>query len=168
MTSFRFAIWLIPAVALGVVACGGGGDSRPSFDVDAAYELRLDAFDGSAFSLDELGPRPIVVNFWATDCAPCVHEMPAFQQVHADLGEAVAFVGIDVDDRPDEADEFATRTGVTYTLVRDPDFAIATAFQASALPTTIVFAADRSIVAVHLGALTADDLRERIDEALDT
>ena len=79
--------------------CLGGGD-----DVD------LSTLDG-----------PLVVNFWAQNCAPCRTEMPILQEFHEDRRGDVGVIGIDWQDvQPEAALELARATGVTYPLLADP------------------------------------------------
>lgn len=109
---------------------------------------------------------PTVVNFWATWCAFCVEEMPDFETVHADLGDSIRFVGVDREDRVAEAVELARRTGVTYTLVEDPDGAFFRAVEGRGMPTTLFVDADGTIVYSHAGPLSERRLRELLEEHL--
>ena len=122
--------------------------------------------DGSRSSLAALKGRPVVLNFWATTCAPCIKEMPAIEAVHKALGDRVAFVGIDVRDSVSGGQEFVQRTGVTYTIGRDPSGDIFTSFDAVNLPTTVLLDAEGTIVATHTGALDEAKLRSLIDSKL--
>ncbi len=86
----------LPAVTL---PCLGGGD-----DVD------LSTLRG-----------PLVINLWASNCGPCVKEMPALQQFHERYGDRVGVLGIDfVDTQPEAALALMARTGATYPSLADP------------------------------------------------
>lgn len=64
---------------------------------------------------------PLVVNLWASNCAPCRTEMPVLQDFHERYGEQVAVLGVDYQDvQPEAALDLAKQTGVTYPLVADP------------------------------------------------
>src|SRR5438034_1158806 len=78
----------------------------------ASYEK----FEAGTGQLADFKGRPVVLNFWASDCAPCVSEMPAFERAHQRFGDKVAFVGLDVESRDDAARRLAAQTGVTYPL----------------------------------------------------
>jgi thiol-disulfide isomerase/thioredoxin len=99
-----------PADALGVAPpVDLVGQPRPDFQlVDAAGQtLSVDAFDG----------RVLLVNFWATWCAPCVDEMPMLSQLHQDYaGQDFAVVGIALDD-PERAQKFARKLQVGYPVL---------------------------------------------------
>ena len=122
--------------------------------------------DGGSTSLAALRGKPVVLNFWATTCAPCVKEMPAIESVHQALGDRVTFVGMDVRDSVSGGQEFVKRTGVTYTIGRDPSGDIFTSFDALNLPTTVLINEKGVVVATHTGALTVASLRSLVESKL--
>jgi thiol-disulfide isomerase/thioredoxin len=132
-----------------------------------APEVVFERFDGQQARLEDWRGRPVVVNFWASWCPPCVAEMrDAFEPLHAEFGDRVVFLGIDVQDTPAAARQVVERTGVTYELAVDPDGALFTAFGGFGMPTTVLVNADGRIVAQHTGALTRADLDALIGQHL--
>ncbi|HJR25733.1 MAG TPA: redoxin family protein [Acidimicrobiales bacterium] len=127
---------------------------------------RFTEFDGTEVALASLRGGPVVVNFFASYCTPCITEMPALEEVHQQLGDQVTFLGLAVADREDEASELIERTGVTYRTAQDRDSSVITALGGSRLPTTVLLAADGSIAARHSGQLDADDLRQLLADEL--
>jgi cytochrome c biogenesis protein CcmG, thiol:disulfide interchange protein DsbE len=123
-------------------------------------------FDGGEKRFAEYEGTPLVVNVWASTCAPCVKEMPTFEAVHQERGDTVAFVGLNNQDRADKADELAAKTGVTYDLLRDPlgDFFVE--MELAAMPTTLFVDAKGKVVYSKAGSLDADELSAIIDEKL--
>jgi thiol-disulfide isomerase/thioredoxin len=140
-----------------------GGDVSGKPAPDARFAL---LGGGDSMSLADLKGTPVVVNFFATWCVPCVKEMPGFEQVHQEIGDELAFVGIDLRDSESGARELVDKTGVTYTIGRDPSGSLFEAFDAVNMPSTFLIAADGTVVASHAGALTADELRDLIDKNL--
>lgn len=185
------ALALVAALGAGALAAGSGGsaaddrgngtDARgPSGGSGATegYELteapagaavpdspqavRLGALDGGADrTLGEFMGRPMVVNFFASWCAPCVIEMPAIENVHQDLGDQVAFVGLASRDAPADARETVEATGVTYPTFADADDAV-TWFGGLSMPTSVFLDATGKVLDVHSGPLTEDELRAEI------
>jgi cytochrome c biogenesis protein CcmG/thiol:disulfide interchange protein DsbE len=108
----------------------------------------------------ELRGYPVVVNKWASWCAPCRGEFPAFQKAGLQLGKRVAFLGLDGQDNDGNARKFLTQFPVTYPSYRDPDLKISSRIQAGiAFPTTIFFDKNGKLVYAHPGPYkTAADL----------
>ena len=67
----------------------------------------------------------MVINTWASNCGPCIKEMPALQQFHQMYGDQVAVLGIDfLDTQPGAALALAEETGATYPSLADPEGAL--------------------------------------------
>ncbi|CAN5600111.1 hypothetical protein BH23ACT7_BH23ACT7_17330 [soil metagenome] len=115
--------------------------------------------EGRDISLADYRGAPLVVNLWATWCAPCVEEMPALQEV-ARAGEGqVAFLGVDVNDDAAKAEAFVERLGIGYDLAADPREEFARAVEAFGMPTTLFVGPTGTIVYRHTGPLDAAQLR---------
>jgi thiol-disulfide isomerase/thioredoxin len=123
-------------------------------------------FDSREVSLSSLRGTPVVVNFFASTCAPCIKEMPALEQVHQELGDQVHFLGLDVGERAAAGRDFVRKTGVTYQTARDPESTVIGALGGTVLPTTVVLDASGNIVATHPGQLTAAELRKLLADEL--
>jgi thiol-disulfide isomerase/thioredoxin len=177
------ALALVAALGVVAVADGGGaegaGDAAGSGGTSEGYELspvgelpgsvaevRLGSLDGGDDrSLGELtGTTPVVVNFFASWCVPCIDEMPAFERVHRSLGDRVAFVGMANRDAPEDALATVEATGVTYPTFDDPDASALTYFGGLAMPTTVFIDEAGEVVDVNSGALTEAELRARITD----
>ena len=92
--------------------------------------------------LSTLQGSPVVVNFFASTCVPCITEMPALEEVHAEFGDRVEFLGLAVFDRPEEAQRLVEQTGVTYPTAQDKDGTAIEALGGTMLPTTVLLDAD--------------------------
>ncbi|HEY3531644.1 MAG TPA: TlpA disulfide reductase family protein [Casimicrobiaceae bacterium] len=104
----------------------------------------------------------LVVNFWATWCAPCREEMPEFVRIQSrDAGKGVQFVGIAVDDAAKVRD-FAHEIGLNYPALIGGFGAIELSRtlgnQLSALPFTVVLGRDGRVALTHLGPLKPAEL----------
>jgi thiol-disulfide isomerase/thioredoxin len=119
-------------------------------------------FGGGSTSVAGHAGTPVVLNFWASFCAPCITEMPALEQVHQQVGDDVTFVGLAVTDREDAARGLAARTGVSYELGFDPNGQIIGESGGTVLPTTVFIDADGTVVDIHTGQIDAAELREKI------
>lgn len=189
----RGAWWIAALVGIGVLAAAiaagffSGGDlggtrseGQPAAPAEPAVDLvpregsgrplpdfTLQGFGGrGSVSAADFRGKPLVLNFWASWCPFCIQEMPGFEQVHRELGEAVAFLGVDLQDDPALAKDLAERTGVTYTLAEDPDGSLFAAVEGLGMPTTLLVSADGRIVQKITGPLKADQLRRLILDQL--
>jgi thiol-disulfide isomerase/thioredoxin len=165
VTAGRRFIALLVAVTGVLAACGGDstgqvGDPLPDVEIHALT-------DDTVRSLADI-EGPAVVNLWATWCAPCRAEIPAFEEVHQARGDGVRFIGVNIGDAPDAARKFLDDVGASYDQYLDPDGYVVTELGTTNMPVTFVIADDGAITTRHLGAMTADDLNAAIDEALGT
>lgn len=122
---------------------------------------------GTPRSIDEFSGTPMLINFWATWCAPCLREMPMFETVWQERGgdRRLQIVGIAID-RPDDIATWVEQTGVTYPILQGRADAMEVAGRFgpafAGLPFTVFITGDRQILLMHSGELT----RERLDEIL--
>lgn len=153
---------LVSAIVLLAAACGGGDDELAGPPVpDRSFET----FEGSTTSLADFD-EPLVVNFWASWCPPCVAEMPDLERVHQAVRDEVRFIGVNTQDSRQDADRLVEQTGVTYDLGFDPDGELFRDFEVVAMPSTFFVDADGAVVHRHAGLLTEQRLTELIDEHL--
>ena len=122
----------------------------PLADLGPAGGLRLPATDGA----------PMVINFWASWCAPCVEEMPMLQRVADDLD--VTVVGVDYIDQTDKAVELAGELGIRYPLVRDDEGTFGEAVGLFGTPTTLLVDRDGVVRRRLTGELTEQQLRDAV------
>lgn len=129
-------------------------------------DIALPRFDGSELRTGDFRGQPLVINFWASWCVPCVDEMPAFQEVHESLGDSVAFLGVNSRDTVDSAEQMIETTGVTYELARDVDGALARALDVASLPVTVLVLPDGTIVETLQREVSGARLCEAINQTL--
>lgn len=125
--------------------------------------LSFTYWDGTPGSFADFRGQPLVVNFWASWCPACLAEMPDFESVHAVLGDEVQFLGANIQeiDRR-EAQKLLNQTGVSYTLMEDPDGEIYNFFGGISMPTTVFIDAEGNVADTHSGAIFAGDLEATI------
>lgn len=181
-----FAALIAIAATLGVAACGSDsgtsgdyGDEAPDYDEALAgapaplaalhaqaNELLGGGADAYEQRLKKLRGYPIVANKWASWCGPCRAEYPFFQNLSAQLGKRVAFVGVDSDDSEDAARTFLSEFPVPYPSYSDPDQSVAAAMEATlGFPATAFYDSSGELVYVKQGGYaTQADLRADIEQ----
>jgi thiol-disulfide isomerase/thioredoxin len=136
----------------------GGAPSRP---IPANVpELTLPDLAGQQKSLREFRGHPLIINFWATWCAPCRREMPLLQRLRrSHRGDGLEVIGIAVDFKAAVAD-YVRRQPVDYPLLIGEDAGLAAAEQfgmQTVLPFSVFADAGGRILAVKVGELHADE-----------
>ena len=129
-------------------------------------DLTFDLFDGNTGTLADYEGTPLVVNFFASWCPPCVREMPEFQEVFERLGGRVAFLGLSQDQSPQDALALVESTGVTYDVGWDLDLEVYRATGSIAMPTTAFVSPSGELLDTFAGALDTESLSELIEDAL--
>lgn len=119
---------------------------------------------GSALRLSSLRGRPVVVNFWASWCVPCVEEHPSLT-AGARSNPDVTFVGILYEDSAENARAFLTQLGSSYASYLDEDGKAAIAFGVYGAPETFFINPEGTIVDKFVGPLDGDTLRVRLEAA---
>ena len=150
---------LVSTIAL--TACAG------ATTVDGVAGMRLDRLDGpGSTTIADFAGDPLVVNLFASWCAPCVREMPAFESVHRSLRGRVGFLGVAVRDSEAAARALVRRTGVSYPVTIDRSDRMLAEVRAVGMPVTLFVRDDGSIARVRSGELDEDLLRSLLDEVL--
>ena len=110
------------------------------------------AATGAPFVLaDAVKSRPIVLDFWATWCAPCRAELPHLEKLSKKYGGRVAFYGINSSDPAKIAAAFARQDGLTFPMLSDTDHHVASLYGADAIPLLVVIDTDGKVRAVTDG-----------------
>ncbi|MEW5891794.1 MAG: TlpA disulfide reductase family protein [Pseudomonadota bacterium] len=100
-------------------------------------QLTLPALDGGRFDFRQLRGKVVLVNFWATWCPPCRHEMPSMQRLNDKLaGRPFAILGVNVGETPAQVNAFLKLVPVSFPIVLDEKGRHLEAWQVFAFPTS--------------------------------
>jgi len=180
----RYSPAVLGLLIVAVVAIIGWREWRPDDDLPRAGQLvdqpaphfSLSLFDGRTVSLDEFAGRAVALNFWASWCAPCRTEMPAFERIHQEVaasGEPSVILGVGIkNDYGQNAIDLVEALGVTYLLGRDTGGdnpvrgLVEAAYGITTYPATVFIRPDGTVFAVRFGEIDAAEIRDYLDGAL--
>ncbi|HVS47403.1 MAG TPA: redoxin family protein, partial [Candidatus Dormibacteraeota bacterium] len=139
----------------------GGLASPSSSGGGPAPALSLDTLDGKRVSLADYRGRPVLINFWATYCAPCRREMPLIERSAAQHPRLVVLL-IDERDSHQSAFAFVTELQITSRVLFDGDGKAGDAYGISGLPTTFFIRPDGGVEGRYIGETNAGILGPHI------
>ena len=164
----RPATWLIVTVAAIVVLIAAviaidATTHRPAKEAlkpAPTFTLQSLAKPGQQVSLSAFRGRPVILNFFASWCAPCKKETPLLADYYRASEGKVAIIGVDADDSASAARQFLTANGVAYPVGFETTPALADAYGVSGpgIPETFFLNARHRIVKRVLGGVTMKSL----------
>lgn len=118
-----------------------------------APPLSLLKLNGGTLSLDQLKGKPVLVNFWATWCPPCVEEIPSLDRLYRQLhGQGFEVLGVAVGEPPETVRAFLADKAVSFPVLLDPEGTTFRAWQAYAFPTSLILDREHRIRYAVFGA----------------
>ena len=138
----------------------------PAVDADPANALFAQSMNdtaGKPQALSQWKGKPVLVNFWAPWCAPCVKEMPELSALAGELkSKNIHVVGIGVD-TPTNIAEFTAKINIAYPVyiggMNATDLARGFGNTNGSLPYSVLIGADGKVIKTYLGILKFDELR---------
>ncbi len=151
------------ATKLGYLERDGDASDRGAL----APDFRLLDLEGEPHRLSEID-GPIVLNFWASWCEPCIEEMPEFEIISQEAAGRVTFIGVNDGESVETAREFAYEvTGVSYLVLLDPTKSMTDGpYPLVGRPTTFFIGADGLIKELRVGIVDIDTLRGLVGDLI--
>lgn len=127
------------------------------------YAQTLNDLSGKPQALAQWKGKPLLVNFWATWCAPCVQEMPELSALaNEDAGKRFNVIGVGIDS-PSAMNEFASKHNIKYPLyvggMGGTELSRGFGNPSGGLPFTVLIGADGQVRKTYLGKLKFDELK---------
>lgn len=128
-----------------------------------APDFTLQTVDGESVQLTSLKGRPVLINLWATWCAPCRLEMPHIQD-RFDLyrEEGLVVLAVNFDESPEQVKTFRDELGLTFDLLLDPGAQVQQLYLNRSYPASFFIDAEGVIQVHHLGVMTGGQLDENL------
>ena len=133
------------------------------------FTLRLisEGEDGNRLALSDLRGQVVLLDFWASWCAPCRVQAPILEQfARTNEDKPITVIGVNTGDAEPAALEFVKSMGISYPVVFDEQGLVARAFGANELPTLVVINAEGEISSIEARVLREPELQQLAQEAL--
>jgi peroxiredoxin len=161
-----FSLRNVASVAFVVVA---GSASSAIAPTTPAPDFSLHAMTGPNMRLQDQRGRVVMVNFWATWCAPCQQEMPHLNRLYQKYrSSGFVLLGVNVDEDSSKAADVAAKLGITFPVLLDADKRVSKLYDLSTMPSTVLIDRDGKVRFVHRGYLAGyeDAYEKQIRELL--
>lgn len=121
-----------------------------------APDFALKTPDGQTIRLSDLKGRPVLVNFWATWCAPCAIEMPALEETYRKYkDQGLVVLGVNQAETPDKVSQYMRERGLTFPTVLDTDTSTAQLYRVTGYPTTWIIDRQGNLQQLRRGGFTS-------------
>ena len=161
---------LVTVLTTGLLITGCAADSESSVATvgKAAPNFELQNLDGQSISLSSLKGRPVLVNFWATWCSPCVSEMPYIQEIHEDWSDSGLMVlAINTGGSASEVEQFLQEHNLSLPVLLDTKNVVAPKYGIRYIPTTFFIDKDGIVRNKVIGAFPSKAaIESRLDEIM--
>lgn len=159
--SALFGLAVMPRLVVGP----GGMVGKPAPDFTLPVAANGDA--GARLQLAELKGHPVVIDFWASWCGPCAMQAPILDRLARKYeGRGLVVLGVNIDDPPAVAKEYARRKGLSYPILVDPNDQAAGMYGVSKLPSLIVVDRQGNVTSFMTGLIDEPSLDEAIASAM--
>jgi peroxiredoxin len=172
VVTFVVAMVVMVMVLFGIERAGrsAGHLGAPRADVEdkVAPDFALQSINGKTVRLSDFRGKAVLLNFWATYCAPCRVEMPWFVELQDRYAaEGLQVVGVAMDDaRPDDIEKFANELGVNYPILVGQETVGNAYGGVQFLPSTFYIGRDGKVVDKVFGLKTKNEIEENIKKTL--
>lgn len=123
--------------------------------------------EGNEVKLSDFIGKPVVLNFWASWCAPCKSEMPDFEEAYGKYKESIHFLMVNLTDGSQEtiesASSYISEAGYTFPVYYDTQSQAAMTYQVYSVPTSYFIDAEGNLVAWAQGMINSEQLQKGID-----
>jgi thiol-disulfide isomerase/thioredoxin len=134
---------------------------------DRAPDFTLGSNRASRVSLSELRGQIVILNFWASWCPPCRHEVPALQSIHNEFGpQGVVVLAVNEGEKLENVERFAWDNDISFTVWLDEDRWAGSIYSVRSIPTTYFIDGEGVIRAIQIGTLSREQIVAQLEKLL--
>jgi thiol-disulfide isomerase/thioredoxin len=148
----------------GVMSLAGKQASISAEVGAAAPDFELETLSGDAIRLSSLKGKPVLINFWATWCAPCVLEMPNFQKYYENYPGAFEVLAVNYGESKDTVEKFIKDVGVTFPVLFDNEAKVHGMYRFPGYPTSYFIDKDGIVRFQHIGLMDESALEQYLTD----
>ena len=129
----------------------------------SAVDYKLPDMEGKLQSFDQYLGKWVIVNYWATWCPTCRHELPELIDLHQNTKQKIKVIGVNFENINNEKlKQFISDNGVTYPILRSFPMPVTALGKVPALPTTFIIDPSGKVVASEVGLVTRKNIEDYI------
>jgi len=134
-----------------------------------APDFQFNSLEGESISLSDLRGKPVLINFWATRCPPCVSEIPYLQEIYNEWsGTELILLVINIGESPTKVKEFLQGHNLSLPVLLDAKQLVANKYRITAIPTTFFIDKDGIIQEKMIGAFRSKaDIEKKLSKITD-
>ena len=129
-----------------------------------APPFQLETVNGRVVSLSDFKGQFVILNFWATWCAPCTREMPEFQKIHQASNLNVKIIGINMAESKEKVSGFIHQHGLSFPILLDPSGNVSQDYEILHLPVTYFISPDGFVRDKIFGGVSQYAIQSKIQQ----
>ena len=131
-----------------------------------AMDFTLPTLDGRELTLSDYQGQPVILNFWASWCGPCIVEMPLLERAAILYRGRVTILGVNNGESLQTVQNFAAERTLSFPLLLDDNYLVGDQYLVTALPTTVFIDEKGVIQEIFTGILNEGILQDRVEALL--
>jgi thiol-disulfide isomerase/thioredoxin len=136
----------------------GGGAVQSAAVGHPAPDFILETLSGESIQLSAQRGKPVLINFWATWCGPCVEEMPTIEKYYNQYKNELRILAVNDDEPAVEVENFVRDTGLSFDILLDPGAKVQSLYRLRGYPTSFIVDAEGIVRVQHIGPMSEKQL----------